>query len=183
MGLLVALIFNTVGVWRSEREARKARVAAEVSLLTQVGEGANRAARALVESGANDKRCRKGSRLALNDSEEASLFDALNYYDYLAWLFNHRQITLDTAKQYWGPDMLDVYALGRRFTGSTVDVLYAELTHFDRTTNVPRPPTPAAADDAGGPRDSTHGDQAPSLSQRVGQAERAPLLEGPEGAR
>lgn len=140
LGLLVALIFNTIGVWRSEREARKARVAAEVSLLTQVGTGANEAARALVESGANDKRCLKAPGLALNDSEEARLFDALNYYDYLAWLFNHEQITLETAKQYWGPDMLDVYGLGRKFTGSHVDVLYAELARFDRTTDVPRPP-------------------------------------------
>lgn len=141
-GLLVALTFNTVGVWRSEREARKSRVAAEVSLLTQVGEGANRAAQALVESGANDKRCLKAAGLALNDSEEARLGDALNYYDYLAWLFNHDQITLESAKQYWGPDMLDVYALGRKFTGPHIDVLYAELAHFERTTDQRRPPDP-----------------------------------------
>jgi hypothetical protein len=141
-GLLVALIFNTVGVWRSEREARKSRVAAEVSLLTQVGEGANRAAQALVESGANDKRCLKAAGLALNDSEEARLADALNYYDYLAWLFNHDQITLDSAKQYWGPDMLDVYGLGRKFTGPHIDVLYAELANFERTADQRRPPNP-----------------------------------------
>jgi hypothetical protein len=141
-GLLVALIFNTVGVWRSERETRKSRVAAEVSLLTQVGEGANRAAQALVESGANDKRCLKAAGLALNDAEEARLADALNYYDYLAWLFNHGQITLESAKQYWGPDMLDVYDLGRKFMGPHLDALYAELAHFERTADQRRPPDP-----------------------------------------
>jgi len=139
-GLLVALIFNTIGVWRAEREARKSRIAAEVSLLTQVGEGANRAAQALVASGANDKRCLKAAGLALNDSEEARLSDALNYYDYLAWLFNHDQITLESAKQYWGPDMLDVYDLGRKFTGPHVDALYAELARFERSSELPRVP-------------------------------------------
>lgn len=139
-GLLLALIFNTIGVWRAEREARKSRIAAEVSLLTQVGEGANRAAQSLVESGANDKRCLKAAGLALNDSEEARLSDALNYYDYLAWLFNHDQITLESAKRYWGPDMLDVYDLGRKFTGPHVDVLYTELARFERASDLPRPP-------------------------------------------
>ncbi|MEA2365936.1 MAG: hypothetical protein QOE69_3138 [Thermoleophilaceae bacterium] len=139
-GLLLALIFNTIGVWRSEREARKSRVASEVSLLTQVGNGANQAARALTESGANDKRCLKAAGLALNDSEEARLADALNYYDYLAWLFNHDQITLQSAKDYWGPDMLDVYELGKKFTGSYVDVAYAELARFNRTAHVARQP-------------------------------------------
>lgn len=141
-GLLVALVFNTVGVWRSEREARKSRVAAEVSLLTQVGSGANQAARALVESGANDKRCLKAAGLSLNDSEEARLGDALNYYDYLAWLFNHDQITLESAKDYWGPDMLDVYDLGRKFTGPHVAVAYGELARFTRSAEVPRQPDP-----------------------------------------
>jgi hypothetical protein len=63
-------------------------------------------------------------------------------YDYLAWLFNHDQITLESAKQYWGPDMLDVYALGRKFTGPHIDVLYAELAHFERTVDQRRPPDP-----------------------------------------
>jgi hypothetical protein len=142
VGVLLTLIFNTVGVWRAEREARKSRIANEVSLLTQVGEGANRAEQALVESGANDKRCLKAAGLALNDSEEARLADALNYYDYLAWLFNQGQITLESAKQYWGPDMLDVYDLGRKFTGRQVDVIYAELARFERTGGQRRLPDP-----------------------------------------
>ena len=142
-GVLVALIFNTIGVWRAEREARKSRVAAEVSLLTQVGEGANQAARALVESGANDKRCLQATGLALNDAEEARLTDALTYYDYLAWLFNQGQITLESAMRYWGPDMIDVYDLGTKFMGAEgVDLLYAELAHFEKSADEDRLPDP-----------------------------------------
>jgi hypothetical protein len=38
--------------------------------------------------------------------------------------------------------MLDVYDLGRKFTGPHIDVLYAELADFERTADQRRPPNP-----------------------------------------
>jgi hypothetical protein len=131
-GLLVTLIFNTIGVWRAERETSKARVATEVNLLTQVGEGANRASQALVASGANDQRCKRAVGLSLSDPQQSQLFSALTYYDYLAWLFNDGHVTLQSAKAYWGPDIVDVYDLGRKFVGTEVDALFRNLSRFAR---------------------------------------------------
>jgi len=130
IGLFLTLAFNTFTVWRSERETRKARIANEVSLLTQVGESSNRASQDLVASGANDDRCKKAVAFSLNDRDEARLVAALTYYDYLAWLFNKGQVKLASAKEYWGPQMIDVYRLGRIFEGDQVDALYRELSFF-----------------------------------------------------
>lgn len=131
-GLLATLIFNTVGVWRAEREASKARIATEVNLLTQVGEGANRASQALVASGANDRRCERAVGLTLSDPEQSRLYSALTYYDHLAWLFNDGHVTLQSAKAYWGPDIVDVYDIGRKFVGTEVDALFRNLSRFAR---------------------------------------------------
>lgn len=132
-GLLVTLVFNTIGVWRAEEQARKSRIATEVNLLTQVGDGANQAAQAVVASGANDKRCDQGAGLSLTDAEEAKLQSALTYYDYMAWLFNDEHVTLPSAKRYWGRDMWDAYDLGRTFKGEEIDVLFQDLARFVRS--------------------------------------------------
>lgn len=133
-GLLVTLIFNTIGVWHAEDEAEGSRIATEVNLLTQVGEGVNRAEVSLTELGANDLRCDAVPPI-LKDAEEAALHSALTTYDYMAWLFNHERITLQSAKRYWGTNLTDAYNLGRSLRGSReeVDELYRELSRFART--------------------------------------------------
>jgi hypothetical protein len=129
-GLLVTLVFNTIGVWRAEEQARRSRIATEVNLLTQVGDGANQAAQAVVASGANDKRCDAAAGLSLSDAQEAKLLSALTYYDYMAWLFNDEHVTLPSAKRYWGRDMWDAYDLGRTFKGEEIDAAFQDLSRF-----------------------------------------------------
>ena len=131
IGLLVTLLFNTIGVWRSEDQARKSRIATEVSLLTQVGDAVNRAETSLTELGANDKACEQAPHLT--EKQEASLHSALTYYDYLAWLFNQGHVTQESAKRYWGVNMTYAYDLGRRLKSKgEVNDLYRELTRFRR---------------------------------------------------
>jgi hypothetical protein len=135
-GLLVTLIFNTVGVWRAKEEAEGSRIATEVGLLTQVGAGMNRAEASLVEIGANDKSC-KAVPPILKDPEEGALHSALSYYDYLAWLFNDEQVTLRSAKRYWGRNITEAYELAKALRGSReeVDQSYRELAKYARAAS------------------------------------------------
>jgi hypothetical protein len=156
VGLIVALVFNTIGVWRSAREDGQTRRATEVNLLTQLDAFVNRAEQELNASKGLQRRCERFAALTLTRDETAQLFSALQYYDYMAWLFNDEHITLEPAKRYWAPNMLDAYRVGTTFhPDGEIDEKFAELAAFQRT-----------ADDRLWPRDPC----------RLAKGRRTPLL-------
>lgn len=133
VGVMVALGFNTIGVWSSAREDQQTRRATEVTLLTQLDAFVNQAEQELNATEGLDNRCDRFPAYTLNRSETATLFSALQHYDYMAWLFNVEQITLEPARTYWAPNMLDAYRLGTTFQpDGEIDEKFAELAAFQR---------------------------------------------------
>lgn len=130
--LLVTLIFNTIGVWRQVTEANDTRDAAQVSLLTQLDSLVSQAELELTEIGTVKKRCDPYAVYSLRDTDEdARLFAAMHYYDYLSWLLNHERVTLAAARDYWGPGMLDAYRLGTTFhPDKEINEKFPELDQF-----------------------------------------------------
>jgi hypothetical protein len=131
--LIVALTFNTIGVWRSVREDEQTRRATELNLLTQLAGLVNRAETELNSAKGLDRRCDRFPAFTLSRTETAHLFAALQHYDYMAWLFNDEHITLGPAMRYWAPNMVDAYRLGLTFQpdGEIVEK-FAELAAFER---------------------------------------------------
>lgn len=136
IGLLVTLVFNTVGVWRGEEQAEQARIAAEVSLLTQLGVALSEADQAvisvadgrLIEARCDPFRVQGGTAIG-------TLWRALAYYDFLAWLFNRDHVTTEGAYEYWAPSLVDAYHLVTGFRPKEeIDKNFAELAYFRRTT-------------------------------------------------
>jgi hypothetical protein len=120
VGLLVALVFNTIGVWRqleqnqqAVEQAKQTRVFTQLGLLTQLGLTVTASERAAAN--ANEHRCDKDTLNSLRPPETAALWEALSNYEYLAWLFNHKHLTLSSARTFWTPYMLDAYKLGTTF--------------------------------------------------------------------
>jgi len=156
VGLIVALIFNTVGVWRSVQESEQTRRATEVNLLTQLDTFVNQAEQEINATDVLATRCKPNRPYTLTDGDEARLFAALQHYDYLAWLFNKEHITMGPAKSYWAPNMLDTYRVGTIYRPQEeINEHYAELAAFQRTADEalwPRDPCPEGA--GAGPRGS-----------------------------
>jgi hypothetical protein len=68
--------------------------------------------------------------------ETARLFAALQYYDYMAWLFNDEHITLGPAKGFWAPNMLDAYQVGTTFLpNGEIDAKFSEVAAFHWTAD------------------------------------------------
>jgi hypothetical protein len=141
VGLRVALVFNTVGVWRqveqdqlAVEQARQTRVFTQLGLLTQLGLTVTASERAAAS--ANEHRCDGGTLTnTLDPEDKAALWEALSNYEYLAWLFNHKHLTLSSARRFWAPYMLDAYNLGTTFVYyKHVQDEFPELTRFRRTT-------------------------------------------------
>ena len=136
VGLIVALTFNTIGVWRSVQENQQTRLATEVNLLTQLDAFVNQAELQLNATEGLTKRCDRVLAFALTRGETARLFSALQFYDYMAWLFNEEHITMEPAKRFWAPNMLDAYRVGTTFQpDGEIDDKFAELAAFQRTAD------------------------------------------------
>jgi hypothetical protein len=136
VGLIVALSFNTIGVWLSMRENAQTRRATEVNLLTQLDAFVNQAEQALNATEGLENRCDPFPAYTLTRSETARLFAALQYYDYMAWLFNDEHITLGPAKGFWAPNMLDAYRVGTTFQpDGEIDAKFSQLAAFQRTAD------------------------------------------------
>jgi hypothetical protein len=131
VGLFVALVFNTVGVWQSNIEQKQVRESEQIRLLTELNAYATETERAINATDAPDERCLPRRTDTLPDNQAARLFAALDYYEFLAWLFNHRRLTIDSAREYWAPNMIDAYRLGHVFYArGVIDSRYPELRHF-----------------------------------------------------
>jgi hypothetical protein len=92
-GLFVTLVFNTLAVRQSAQQDNEARETAQISLLTQLNSNASDGEHAIRASSAPEKLCDPAAPL-LGTRDSASLHEALDYHEYLAWLFNHGRLTV-----------------------------------------------------------------------------------------
>jgi hypothetical protein len=133
VGLLVTLAFNTVAVRQSARQDVEARETSQIGLLTDLNSNASDSERAINDTGAADKLCDPPE--PLDDRSSAALLAGLDYYEYLAWLFNHRRVTVTGSHVFFAPRMIEGWRLGRHFYGGAlVRDRYEELERFVRET-------------------------------------------------
>lgn len=136
VGLLVALVFNTVGVWQSAEHQREARDTQQIGLLTQLNSAATDTEKAINATRAPQQQCRPRREGTLSFAHDAVLRAALDYYEYLGWLFNHRRVTLAQSRTFFGVRMIDGWRLATRYLGrEQVALLYPELSRFVRETS------------------------------------------------
>jgi hypothetical protein len=142
VGLLVTMIFNTIGVWqqvdqteRQAEQARETRLYTQVGLLAQLNGLAAEVDRGVNETEAGDKRCNRDTLFILSDADENSLYAALDFYEEVAFLFNQKVVTLAAARRHWAPNMVDTFELGRTFlTREAVTRDFPELRRFTRSS-------------------------------------------------
>jgi hypothetical protein len=141
IGLLVTMVFNTLGIWqqvdqsklaheqaqRAAEQAIRTRIDTQIGLLTQVSALAADAESAVLASRVQQIVCRFDDPSV---RQEAAVYRAAELYDYLAWLFNERQLELESAKQYATPAMLSLYELALETLDKNVEDAYPELSRF-----------------------------------------------------
>jgi hypothetical protein len=143
LGLLVTLFFNTLAVTQGARDAKRSRETEQIGLLTQLNSDATDAEAAINATPAPHKPCNgRSDQSTLNTKDDAALRDAVHDYEYLAWLFNHKRVTVGDARVFFGGRMIDGWRLARRYLGhAELTRVYPELSRFVRETpseNVPR---------------------------------------------
>jgi len=147
VGLLVTMVFNTLGVWQQVRqsklasdEARQTRVDTQVQLVTQLNALSADAERDVVAAGVDVQGC--DITFQPTPQQRAAVARAARYYDFLAWLFNQRQIVMTSARQYAQAGMADIYLLAERtFNLRPTQRDYPQLSRFWRAIHgtVPDP--------------------------------------------
>jgi hypothetical protein len=120
VGLIVTLIFNTVGVWQQVAQTKRERITAELGLITQLSGVARQAEARLVAV-----RTRACSGRQPNQEHKEALLEAAQEYDYLAWLFNQRHIKMESARRYWAPSIIETFEL------------FATIQYADARSRVP----------------------------------------------
>jgi hypothetical protein len=158
LGLLVTMLFNTLATRQQTKQfrlateqaklaseqARRARQDTQVNLLTQLNALAAEAEGAVVASGVQRTTCELGDT---SRAQNAAVYRAAGYFNFLAYLFNHKEIVLESARRYATPRMLDLYDLAAETFGlGYVQRTYPELRAFKfralKTTQ--KPPDPCA---------------------------------------
>ena len=167
LGLLVTLIFNTVGVWAQldqdredaarakveERRAEEARLYTQIGVLTQLAGAARSSQRVIDRSRLPDLRCDPGYHGSdLRPKDAADLREALGVYDFMAWLFNEGYLPADKALPIWAPRLIDAAQMGETLRSakelrSDFPQLAGFYAHADRSLWPPRacpkpPPDP-----------------------------------------
>jgi hypothetical protein len=133
IGLLVTLVFNTLAVRQSAQQDNEARETAQISLLTQLNSDASDSESAINETSVPDARC--GAITPLDRRGDVALRAALDYYEYLSWLFNHGRLTVGDSRAFFGKRMIDGWRLGRHFLGQDeLRIRYRQLERFVRDT-------------------------------------------------
>lgn len=135
-GLLVTMIFNTIGVWQQVDQAKRAsdqahqtRVDTQVQLVTQLNAFSADAEREVVAAGVDERRCEPDFQAT--PVQRAAVARAARYYDFLAWLFNQRQVVMTSARQYAQAGMSDIYLLAEQTFGlRAAQKTYPELRRF-----------------------------------------------------
>lgn len=142
VGLLVTLVFNTIGVWRDVESGQDARDTAQIALMTQLIAQSTEAELAIDATDAPEARCMTPSHGRLDTKEEAVLLRGLSYYEYVAFLLNHERLTIAGSRRYFGPRMIDAQFTGERLMSEDVREVYPELTKFRATAPASLMPPP-----------------------------------------
>ena len=152
-GLVVTMVFNTIGVWQqvaqskvtsrqatqAAAQARQTRQDTQITLLTELNALAGESDRRISLTRLPEARCAAGYDPSRR--EAAAIAAAVQYYDFLAWLFNERHVTMDSAKRYWTPSMLEAQDLAATFFGlAETNRRYPELARFKRSLSHLKPP-------------------------------------------
>ena len=129
IGLAVTLVFNTIGVWQGVQHEEQARDTEQIALLTQLNSNATDTEREINATGAPQRECEPHRHLTRQG--DTALLAALDYYEYLAWLFNGDRLTITNSRAFFGQRMIDGWRLARRYLGGdVVSHNYVELTRF-----------------------------------------------------
>jgi hypothetical protein len=148
LSLLVALLFNTVGVWaqfvqsRSDADrAAESRRFTQIGMLTQLSAEARASERIIVSSNLPVLRCAKRPNASRpKPSDTAALEQALGVYDFMAWLFNTGQLDMPSARLMWGPRLIDSAEMARKILSQeALQNLWPQLAKFEATTHMRAP--------------------------------------------
>lgn len=135
LGLIITLVFNTLGVWFQLDQARQSKNVSELGLVTELNTIAQQAEAKINATDLPDRRCKSDQTGLLRDGEEAALAVALKNYDYLAWLFARDHVMLTDANDYLAPAMIDAYQFGGVFVPAEhLARDYPNLKRFRDTT-------------------------------------------------
>lgn len=145
IGLLVTLAFNTLAVRQGAEQSKEARETAQIDLLTQLNANASETERVLGETPAPQRQCEPFEPLAA--STDAVVRAALDYYEYLSWLFNRGRLTVASSREFFSGRMIAGWRMARHYLGSEqLGDLYPELTRFVKQTPMAqRPLNPCSA--------------------------------------
>jgi hypothetical protein len=127
--LVVALIFNGLQVRDSADQARQAKLATELQLLTQLNGLVTQSEVTFNPRSSEIVRAelRNGQ---LSNKTNAELGMTLKNLDYLAWLVNNGFIRVAGARQLWARRMKCLYATAVRVYGPTANVRLPNLERF-----------------------------------------------------
>ena len=148
LGLLVTLVFNTVGVWaqfvQSRVDANRAaesRRFTQIGMLTQLSAEARDSERIIVSSNLPALRCAKQPNAsAPKASDVAALRQALGVYDFMAWLFNTSQLDMPSARLMWGPRLIDAAEMASKILSpEELQNLWPQLAKFQATAHIRAP--------------------------------------------
>lgn len=141
-GVLVTLVFNTVGVFLSvneeKRQAREAASSAQFARLSRLDTqfGMLSSLSGLLNRNNVDLaviRVCSGTKPPSRRVTHKVLSAAANY-DYLAWLFNQKAWTSRAAERYWQANAAYVFQLVQRVSRTTyVRRQFRELVRFNRS--------------------------------------------------
>jgi len=142
-GLLVTLVFNTLGVWRGAKQDEAGRIAQQISLLTGLNQNLTSSEAEISQAGfepcgllvEDDDPDPAGT---VNDAQP-KLFVALDYYEYLAWLFNEEQLTVEGARDHFDDRMIAGWNIAGKNYETLRDGTYRQLARFVKETKNPPP--------------------------------------------
>jgi hypothetical protein len=143
VALLVGLAFNALSMSEQTRQARRQadqateqRIAAEIGLLTQLNQQFTTVSQTLGQTRAAEWFCDPAhGKRSLPSNDEAKLYAALNYYDYLAWLINNNRIRYDPARRYMRGEMLQTLRFGEWFfPPQQIAESFPELARYRQAT-------------------------------------------------
>lgn len=135
----LSVVIALTGIWLSADAQRETKHATQLSLLTQLDLVSSASENQIVKADLAQRVC---TRAPLSDADHALLLDALQRYEYFAWLMNSGQLDrIPDVRAHWTPRILDTEELGERgLSARYVRRRYPEVWHFAQA--VPKDPRP-----------------------------------------
>jgi hypothetical protein len=105
LGLFVTLLFNTFGVWQGTRQQQQSRETEQINLLTELNAKATETEAAINATRAPLYLCAPNRSALVAKNTDSALRAALDYYEYLAWLFNRDRLTVEDSRTFFSNRM------------------------------------------------------------------------------